>query len=78
MSPHSGHRGSVRPAAVVNDEIRAIVRGAQDRAWTFAERALYGLLLEEWETALRDGADRLPARQGPGQRECALAGSRAG
>jgi hypothetical protein len=33
--------------------LRAIVTGAADRAWTQAERALYGLLLEEWEAALR-------------------------
>jgi len=45
--------GSVRSAAVVNTEIRAIVVRAQGRAWTHAERALYGLLLEEWAVAVR-------------------------
>jgi hypothetical protein len=51
MSPNSSALGRVRPAAVVNAEIRALVRGAQGRAWTQAERALYGLLLEEWAAA---------------------------
>jgi hypothetical protein len=37
----------------VNAAIRAIVTGAQGRPWTMAERALYGLLLEEWGQALR-------------------------
>ncbi|MEH0417774.1 hypothetical protein [Streptomyces sp. B21-083] len=43
----------VRPAAVINEQIRAIVRGARSRRWTQAERTLYGLLLVEWETARR-------------------------
>jgi hypothetical protein len=43
----------VRSAAVVNAAIRAIVVRAQGRPWTTAERALYGLLLEEWEQARR-------------------------
>ena len=73
MSPNSPCPGSVRPAAVVNESIRAVVRGAQGRQWTYAERALYGLLLEEWEAALHAGADRLAAGQRPGQRERALA-----
>jgi hypothetical protein len=37
----------------VNAAIRAIVVGAQGRPWREAERALYGLLLEEWVAALR-------------------------
>ena len=45
--------GSVRSAAAVNEAIRAIVARAQGREWTTAERALYGLLLEEWEQAVR-------------------------
>ncbi|MDX3243681.1 hypothetical protein [Streptomyces sp. ME18-1-4] len=53
MSPNPTDRGSVRSAAVVNEAIRAIVTRAQGRAWTQAERALYGLLLEEWELARR-------------------------
>lgn len=44
--------GPVRSAAVVNALIRAIVVGAQGRAWTPEERALYGLLLEEWAQAV--------------------------
>ena len=54
MSPNPLPSGSVRPAAVVNELIRAVVVGARDREWTRAERALYGLLLVEWEAALRD------------------------
>lgn len=72
MSPNSPCPGSARPAAVVNQAIRAIVVGAQGREWTFAERALYGLLLEEWEAA-RSGSESLAARQCPGQRQGALA-----
>lgn len=45
--------GSVRSAAVVNAAIRAVVLRAQGRPWTHAERALYGLLLEEWAAAVR-------------------------
>jgi hypothetical protein len=36
----------------VNAAIRAIVVRAQGRPWTAAERALYGLLLEEWAVAV--------------------------
>ncbi|GKQ35214.1 hypothetical protein ALMP_17600 [Streptomyces sp. A012304] len=43
----------MRSAAVVNEQIRAIVVRAQGRPWTVAERALYGLLLEEWAAAVR-------------------------
>jgi hypothetical protein len=39
---------------VVNEQIRALVRRASGREWRQAERALYGLLLEEWETARRE------------------------
>jgi hypothetical protein len=53
MSPTSAACGSVRSAAVVNAQIRAIVARAQGRAWTQAERALYGLLLDEWADAMR-------------------------
>jgi hypothetical protein len=38
---------------VVNAQIRAIVAGAQGRPWREAERALYGLLLDEWAVAVR-------------------------
>lgn len=53
MPPTPPLRGSVRSAAAVNEAIRAIVVGAQGRPWREAERALYGLLLEEWEVAVR-------------------------
>lgn len=53
MSPNPS-RGSVRSAAVVNAQIRAIVTGAQGRPWREAERSLYGLLLDEWEQARRE------------------------
>jgi len=53
MPPPPSPRGSVRSAAAVNEAIRAIVVRAQGRAWTVAERTLYGLLLEEWVAALR-------------------------
>lgn len=53
MAPNPDCPGSVRSADVVNAAIRAIVVGARGRRWTQAERALYGLLLEEWEAAVR-------------------------
>lgn len=53
MPPNSPAPGRVRSAAVVNEQIRAIVVRAQGRQWTVAERALYGLLLEEWAAAER-------------------------
>lgn len=55
MSPNLSGPGLVRSAAVVNLAIRAVVRGARDRAWTQAERALYEQLRDEWVAAtLRD------------------------
>lgn len=54
MSPNLPASGLVRSAAVVNEAIRAVVRGAQGRQWTQAERALYEQLRDEWLTALRD------------------------
>lgn len=42
----------LRPAARINAEIRALVRATKGRRWTQAERALYGLLLEEWAAAV--------------------------
>lgn len=53
MSPTTPAPGSVRSSAAVNEAIRVIVARAQGRAWTQAERALYGLLLEEWAAAVR-------------------------
>ncbi len=54
MPPTSSSCGRARPAAVVNKLIRAVVRGALDRDWTQAERALYGELCDEWMTAVQD------------------------
>lgn len=53
MPPTSSARSRVRSSAAVNEQIRAIVRRAQGRQWTVAERTLYGLLLEEWAAAVR-------------------------
>jgi hypothetical protein len=53
MPPTSPTVAVPRSAAEVNTAIRAVVARAQGRAWTQAERALYGLLLEEWEAAMR-------------------------
>lgn len=53
MPPTSSDPGPPRPAKVVNNLIRAIVVGAQDREWTAAEQALYRLLVDEWERAMR-------------------------
>ncbi|MER5750592.1 hypothetical protein [Streptomyces sp. NPDC002088] len=53
MPPTPPASGVVRPAAVVNAAIRAIVVRAQGRAWTMAEQTLYGLLLDEWVAATR-------------------------
>jgi len=52
MSPSPQRPGIVRSAAVVNRAIRAVVRGARDRAWTQAERALYARLNDEWLSAV--------------------------
>lgn len=51
MSPNPPRPGDVRSAAVVNEAIRAIVRGASGRGWTQAESALYALLRDEWIAA---------------------------
>ena len=53
MPPSSQDPGPPRPAAVVNEAIRAVVRGARNRGWTQAERALYGELRDEWMTAVQ-------------------------
>lgn len=53
MSPNLSPVGVVRPAAAVNEAIRAVVRGASGRAWTQAERALYEQLRDEWVAAMR-------------------------
>lgn len=52
MPPFSSACGRLRSAAVVNEQIRALVVRARGRRWTHAERALYGLLREEWLAAV--------------------------
>lgn len=53
MSPNQSSRGSVRPAAVVNEEIRALWRRLDGRPVTAAERAEYDALVVEWAEAVR-------------------------
>lgn len=53
MSPSPEPSGLVRSAAVVNEDIRRLARGAWGRPFTDAERALYGMLLAEWAAADR-------------------------
>ncbi|MEV7389642.1 hypothetical protein [Streptomyces sp. NPDC091215] len=53
MPPTPPAPGRVRPADVVNEAIRAVVRGARNRGWTQAERALYGELRDEWMSAVQ-------------------------
>lgn len=53
MSPDSPCPGSVRPAAVVNAEIRRLARAAWGRPFTDEERAVYELLVVEWTVADR-------------------------
>ncbi len=49
--PPTPSRGPVRPAAAVNDAIRAVAWRARGREWTHAEQALYRLLVDEWVAA---------------------------
>lgn len=51
MSPIPSAVGRPRPAAVVNEAIRAIAWRARGRDWTRAEQALYALLRDEWIAA---------------------------
>lgn len=53
MPPTPPVPGLPRPADVVNDLIRAVVRGA-GRDWTQAECALYGVLRDEWMAAVQN------------------------
>jgi hypothetical protein len=53
MSPNSQATGSVRPAAVINEEIRALWRRLDGRPVTAAERAEYAALVVEWAGAVR-------------------------
>lgn len=51
MSPIPQALGPVRPAAVVNEEIRALVRAAG--GWLYGEsRQRYALLVTEWTEAV--------------------------
>jgi len=47
----------LRPAAVVNEEIRALWLRAAGRQLTVAEREYYELLLTEWAAAMRANVD---------------------
>lgn len=58
MSPTSVSSGSVRSAAVVNEQIRALVRAADGRLYG-ADRVRYAELVEEWAAAT--AAERRPA-----------------
>jgi hypothetical protein len=51
MSPDVASLGSVRPSAVVNAEIRALVRAAHGRLYGDA-RVRYAELVEEWTEAV--------------------------
>ena len=53
MSPNPLPAGSVRSAAVVNEDIRQLARHAWGRPFTDAERARYELLVVEWAEADR-------------------------
>lgn len=53
MSPHSLGPGSVRSAAEVNEEIRALWLRAGG-SLSSQERAEYELLVVEWAAAIRD------------------------
>lgn len=51
--PSTPDRGSVRPAAVVNEEIRTLVTACG--GWLYGEtRQRYQALRDEWATAMRD------------------------
>ncbi|MGW1497597.1 hypothetical protein ACWCQW_03215 [Streptomyces mirabilis] len=52
MSPNPLASGRVRPAAVVNEDIRALWPRAGTQL-TAEERAEYDRLLEEWAAAVR-------------------------
>ena len=53
MSPNPQPDGAVRPAAAVNEDIRALARGAWGRPTTDEERARYEQRLVEWAAAVR-------------------------
>ncbi|MEU0426420.1 hypothetical protein ABZ235_22975 [Streptomyces canus] len=53
MPPDPQPPGSVRSAAVVNDDIRTLAQGAWGRPFTDEERARYQGLRDEWVAAVR-------------------------
>lgn len=53
MSPNPLACGRVRPAAVVNAEIRSLAKTAWGRPFTDEERAAYRRLVAEWTAAVR-------------------------
>lgn len=53
MPPTPQSPGSVRPAAVVNEEIRSLARAAWGRPFTDGERVVYQRLVVEWTNADR-------------------------
>ncbi|MEV6504759.1 hypothetical protein AB0M61_01390 [Streptomyces sp. NPDC051642] len=57
MPPTPSSGSPVRPAAVVNQAIRALWLRAAGRSLTVAERAYYELLLIEWAAAMRAKVD---------------------
>jgi hypothetical protein len=54
MSPDLVTPGPVRPATVVNEDIRRLARSAWGRPFTDDERARYQILRDEWVAAERD------------------------
>lgn len=52
MLPNSLALGGVRSSAVVNEEIRALVRASWGRPFNGVERAVYERLLGEWSVAV--------------------------
>lgn len=60
MPPTPTALGGVRSAAVVNEEIRALVKASWGRPFNDGERAVYEALLGEWSVAVaaeRDDVD---------------------
>ncbi|MGW4670061.1 hypothetical protein [Streptomyces sp. NPDC004324] len=51
MSPTPPAPGQPRPAAVVNEDIRALARKSWGRPMTSEERARYEVLVVEWVAA---------------------------
>jgi hypothetical protein len=57
MSSEGASGGTVRSAADVNKDIRALAKGAWGRPFTDEERAAYDLLVVEWAAAVRAATD---------------------